>query len=75
MSNTAPITMPTPTGSAKKPASVQKEDAMWLHFEIVSPWRSAGVARFIAAAEAACGEYFNPLPPEELAEALRRSGR
>ena len=47
----------------------------WLHFEIVSPWRSAGVARFIAAAEVACGEYFNPLPPEELAEALRRSGR
>jgi len=47
----------------------------WLHFEIVSPWRSAGVARFIAAAEVACGEYFNPLPPEELAADLRRSGR
>jgi hypothetical protein len=28
-----PIAMPTPTGSAKTPPSVQKEDAMW-----PSPW-------------------------------------
>jgi UDPglucose--hexose-1-phosphate uridylyltransferase len=43
----------------------------WFHLEIVSPWRSAGTARFIAAAEVACGEYFNPVIPEVLAEQLR----
>ena len=43
----------------------------WLHIEIVSPWRSKGVARYIAAAEVAGGEYFNPVNPEELAERLR----
>ena len=43
----------------------------WFHIEIVSPWRSAGVPRFIAAAEVACGEFFNPMIPEVLAEHLR----
>ncbi len=43
----------------------------WFHIEIVSPWRRAGVARFIAAAEVACGEYFNPVVPEDVATALR----
>ena len=43
----------------------------WLNVEIVSPWRSAGTARFIAAAEVACAEYFNPVIPEVLAEQLR----
>jgi len=47
----------------------------WLHIEIVSPWRAAGVPRFIAAAEVAGGEYFNPVSPEALAHDLRRSGR
>lgn len=46
----------------------------WLHVEIVSPWRSAGTARFIAAAEVACEEYFNPVIPEELAARLRDLG-
>lgn len=46
----------------------------WLSLEIVSPWRSAGVARFIAAAEVACEEYFNPVIPEVLAEQLRAVG-
>ena len=44
----------------------------WLHVEIVSPWRSAGVPRFIAAAEVGAGEYFNPVLPEALADDLRR---
>jgi UDPglucose--hexose-1-phosphate uridylyltransferase len=44
----------------------------WMQIEIVSPWRAAGVARFIAAAEVACAEFFNPVGPEELAERLRR---
>ena len=43
----------------------------WLHIEIVSPWRAADVPRFIAAAEVACGEYFNPVIPEVLAARLR----
>jgi galactose-1-phosphate uridylyltransferase len=32
------------------------------------------VPRFIAAAEVACGEYFNPVIPEVLAERLRSLG-
>jgi UDPglucose--hexose-1-phosphate uridylyltransferase len=43
----------------------------WFNIEIVSPWRGPGVQRFIAAAELACGEYFNPVIPEVLAELLR----
>lgn len=43
----------------------------WFNIEIVSPWRSAGVPRFIAAAEVACNEFFNPVIPEVLAEQLR----
>ena len=46
----------------------------WMHIEVVSPWRSAGVSRFIAAAEVACAEYFNPVLPEDLAARLRRLG-
>ena len=43
----------------------------WFNVEIVSPWRRAGVPRFIAAAEVSCEEYFNPVIPEALAEQLR----
>ena len=43
----------------------------WCNIEIVSPWRRAGTARFIAAAEVACDEYFNPVIPEVLAAQLR----
>jgi len=43
----------------------------WFNIDIVSPWRRAGVQRFIAAAEVACEEYFNPVIPELLAEQLR----
>jgi len=42
-----------------------------LNIEIVSPWRDAGVMRYIAAAEVSTGEYFNPVVPEELAATLR----
>ena len=31
-----PIAMPKPTGSAKKPPPVQKEDAMWLQKELIN---------------------------------------
>jgi UDPglucose--hexose-1-phosphate uridylyltransferase len=43
----------------------------WLRVEIVSPWRAPRVARYVAAAEVACEEYFNPVVPEELAARLR----
>ncbi len=42
-----------------------------LHIELVSPWRSAGVARFIAAGELGSGLFFNPVPPDEMAAMLR----
>jgi len=51
-----------------------RHDDAWFNVEIVSPWRSAGVQRFIAAAEVASDEYFNPVVPEALAEQLRALG-
>jgi UDPglucose--hexose-1-phosphate uridylyltransferase len=59
--------MQRPTTST---AAVDYPEA-WLQIEIVSPWRAAGVPRFIAAAEVSCEEYFNPVSPEALAETLR----
>ena len=32
----ATVTMPAPTGSAKKPQNVQKEDSMWLQKELIN---------------------------------------
>lgn len=55
----------------QRPTDGQEWPEAWFNIEIVSPWRSAGVARFIAAAEVACDEYFNPVIPEELAGQLR----
>lgn len=46
----------------------------WFNIEIVSPWRAAGVPRFIAAAEVASEEYFNPVVPEHVAARLRELG-
>ncbi len=43
----------------------------WFNIEIVSPWRRAGVQRFIAAAEVASEEFFNPVIPEDVATKLR----
>ena len=43
----------------------------WLNMEIVSPWREANVARYIAAVEVATQEYFNPLDPADVAARLR----
>lgn len=50
------------------------DDDAWFGIEIVSPWRSADVMRFIAAAEVASEEYFNPVIPEDVAERLRAVG-
>lgn len=43
----------------------------WMNIDLVSPWRAAGLARYIAAAEIGGGEFFNPVVPEELASRLR----
>jgi UDPglucose--hexose-1-phosphate uridylyltransferase len=55
----------------QRPSGGGDWDDAWLHVEIVSPWRRAGVPRYIAAAEVACEEYFNPVNPESLASELR----
>lgn len=62
--------VPTMSWINQRPFDGTFPDA-WFNAEIVSPWRSNGVPRFIAAAEVATGEYFNPVVPEELAERLR----
>lgn len=53
------------------PADERDGERAWLHMEIVSPWRAAGVPRYIAAAEVGTGEYFNPVRPENVAARLR----
>jgi UDPglucose--hexose-1-phosphate uridylyltransferase len=55
----------------QRPTTGAEPAGSWMNVEIVSPWRGPGVQRHIAAAEVACGEYFNPLIPEMLAEQLR----
>jgi UDPglucose--hexose-1-phosphate uridylyltransferase len=55
----------------QRPTDGQEWPQSWFNIEIVSTWRGAGVARFIAAAEVACGEFFNPVIPEDLAHQLR----
>ncbi|MEK0414650.1 MAG: galactose-phosphate uridylyltransferase [Actinomycetota bacterium] len=60
-----------PTVSAAKSSNVAGYDTAWFNVEIVSPWRSSQVMRYIAAAEVATGEYFIPVVPEDLAARLR----
>ena len=55
----------------QSPTVTSGYDDAWFNVEIVSPWRAAGLERFIAAAEVASDEYFNPVIPEELAARLR----
>lgn len=55
----------------QRPTVTEGYDDAWLSVEIVSPWRSAGVPRFIAAAEVGSDEYFNPVIPEDVASRLR----
>lgn len=44
-----------------------------LHVEIVTLWRAAGVPRYVAAGEVGSGVFFNPVPPEDAAQALREA--
>ena len=55
----------------QRPTTADEGDEAWFNVEIVSPWRSAGVQRFIAAAEVASEEFFNPVVPEDVATQLR----
>ena len=43
------------------------------HIEIVSPWRRAGVPRYIAAAEIGGGELFDPVVPTSSPQRCARS--
>jgi UDPglucose--hexose-1-phosphate uridylyltransferase len=51
------------------------DGGMWpeahLHVHIVSPMRSPGVPRYVAAGELGSGVYVNPVVPEDAAAALR----
>ena len=58
----------------QRPTVSDGYDDAWFNIEIISPWRSEGVKRFIAAAEIASEEYFNPVIPEDLAARLRELG-
>jgi UDPglucose--hexose-1-phosphate uridylyltransferase len=58
----------------QRPTDGDEWPTAWFNIEIVSPWRRADTSRFIAAAEVAGGEYFNPVVPEELAADLRQLG-
>jgi UDPglucose--hexose-1-phosphate uridylyltransferase len=42
-----------------------------VHLHVVSPMRSPGVQRYVAAAELGSGAYVNPVVPEDAAAALR----
>jgi UDPglucose--hexose-1-phosphate uridylyltransferase len=46
----------------------------WFNIEIVSPWRSAGVPRFIAAAEVACERVLQPGDPRGAGRAAACAG-
>lgn len=60
-----------PTVSSARAREIEGIDDAWFNVEIVSPWRSPRVMRYIAAAEVATNEYFVPVVPEELAARLR----
>ena len=60
-----------PTVSSARAREIEGIDDAWFNVEIVSPWRSPRVMRYIAAAEVATNEYFVPVVPEELATRLR----
>lgn len=62
--------LPTMMWINQRPTNDEFEES-WMSIEIVSPWRSRGLARYIAAAEIGGGEYFVPVVPESIASTLR----
>lgn len=63
--------LPTMMWINQRPTDGSHGDA-WLNIDLVSPWRAAGLPRYIAAAEIGGGEFFNPVVPEDLAATLAR---
>jgi UDPglucose--hexose-1-phosphate uridylyltransferase len=59
----------------QRPTTGTGHQDAWFNIELVSPWRGPGVPRFIAAAEVASNEYFNPVDPADLASRLRALAR
>ena len=53
------------------PRNTSQWPSAWLNIEIVSPWRRAGLPRYIAAVEIATEEFFNPVDPSDIASRLR----
>lgn len=68
------VPLPTMMWINQRPATSEFADA-WMSIEIVSPWRSRGLPRYIAAAEIGGGEFFLPVVPEEIAAMLRDLSR
>jgi UDPglucose--hexose-1-phosphate uridylyltransferase len=59
----------------QRPTTKAGYDDAWFNIELISPWRAPGVPRFIAAAEVASNEFFNPVDPADLASRLRALAR
>ncbi len=59
----------------QRPTTRAGYDDAWFNIELISPWRAPGVPRFIAAAEVASNEFFNPVDPADLASRLRALAR
>jgi UDPglucose--hexose-1-phosphate uridylyltransferase len=59
----------------QRPTTKVGFDDAWFNIELISPWRAPGVPRFIAAAEVASNEFFNPVDPADLASRLRALAR
>lgn len=55
----------------QRPCDDEEWPAAHLHVHIAPIWRSAGVPRFVAAAEVGSAVYFNPVDPRDAAAALR----
>lgn len=58
----------------QRPTDGGRWPGAWLHLEVRSPWRAAGVARHVAAGELGGGVLVNPVDPDDAAARLRGAG-
>lgn len=58
----------------QRPTDAEPWEHAWVHLELVSPWRSQGVARYVAAGELGGGVLINPVDPDDTAQRLRAQG-
>jgi UDPglucose--hexose-1-phosphate uridylyltransferase len=56
----------------QRPSDGGAWDTAHLHAHLAPLYRAPGTPRFVAAGELGSGVYFNPVDPEQAAEALRR---